>query len=401
MSGPTDKVKPFEPRPRPDAGRVREFAETARRLQRERIGTADVVARILDTTPRAEWPSLASRGELRTSGGLEHLAARLRARCEKDPQEALALSSLATAIAETLPPDAYPGVTLAQLRAQAWKDRAHTLRFLGRYDEALDAVAMAERALAPFPTTAYDRAVVALVKASIFQQVERFDESRILLAECARVFRDHGDAKQYLYCSMINGTLLYRLADYPAAKSEFTKLLEMALDAGDIESTARLHNNLAYCAVQLGHIEEGKAHVGQAKEIFYDLGREIEAIRSDRAFARLLLKNGDTTHGIILLRNARQSFLRHELVEEGGLCGLLIAEAFVGRGDFALAADLVREVITEFAEAGLNARAIRAMELLEDGLDSRHASAATVEQVAQYIESLRLNPDRELIQLIA
>ncbi len=401
MSDPNDRVKAFDARHQPDPVRLREIAETARRLQRERLGTRELVANILDTTPRPEWPGLAERQELRNSGALEQLAARVRARCEHDPQEALATASLATAIAETLPPGSYPAVTLAQLRAQAWKDRAHTLRYLGRYDHALEAVAMAEQALEPFPATAYDRAVVGLVKASILSQVDRFDESDSLLSECAKVFRAHGDAKQYLYCSMVHASLVYRLERFVDAEAEYTSLLAVALEAGDIESVARIHNNLAYCAMQLGRIDEGKQHVGQAKEIFYDLGRDIEAIRTDRAFARLLIKNGDITHGIILLRNARQAFLRHELVEDGGLCGLAIAEALVERGDFAAASNLVHELIIEFSVAKLNSRAINAMQLLERGIEAHHSTAAAVRHVKDYIENLKFDPDREFVALSA
>jgi tetratricopeptide (TPR) repeat protein len=400
MSDADDK-KAFDARHQPDPARLKEFTETARRLQQERTGTREVTEKLLDTTPLPEWPGLAGRPELRNSGALEQLAARVRARCEHDPREALAAASLATAIAETLPPGAYPAVTLAQLRAHAWKDRAHTLRFLGRYDEALDAVAMAERALEPFPATAYDRAVVGLVKAATLQHIERFDESGELLAECAGVFRDHGDTKQQLYCTMIHAALFYRLGQYLEAEREWTDSLTVALGLGDMESVARAHGNLASCALHLGDVSTGKAHVGQAKEIFYELGRDIEAIRIDLAFARLLVKNGDITHGIILLRKARESFLSHQLVEEAGLCGLSIAEAFVGRGDYAAAFELTDEIIRDFSHAALNSRAIQAVQSLQVALAARDVSVAAIRHVGRYIEDLRRDPDLEFVALSA
>jgi tetratricopeptide (TPR) repeat protein len=400
MSDANDR-KAFGARHQPDPARLREFTETARRLQRERAGTHEVVETLLDTTPRSDWPSLAERPELRNSGALEQLSARVRARCEHDPGEALAAASLATGVADALPPDAYPAVTLAQLRAHAWKDRAHTLRYLGRCYEALDAVAMAEKALDPFPATAYDRAVVGLVKATILQQVERFDESDTLLTECARVFCDHGDTKQHLYCAMLHAVLFYRLGRYAEAETGFTEVLRVALTSGDMESAARAHANLASCGLQLGNVAAGKAHVGQAKEIFYDLGRNLEAVRTDLAFGRLLIKSGDVTHGIILLRHAREAFAANGLVEESGLCGLSVAEALVARGDSAAASQLVREIIKDFSDAGLNARAIKAMQFLDNELVSRDASFATVRHVQEYIENLKSDPEREFIALSA
>ena len=58
---------------RPDPARVAEFAETARRLQRERAASEDIVMRALRDTPRAQWPQLGERTEMQTSGALERL----------------------------------------------------------------------------------------------------------------------------------------------------------------------------------------------------------------------------------------------------------------------------------------------------------------------------------------
>jgi tetratricopeptide (TPR) repeat protein len=397
-----EKIVTFDSsRRRPSADRFAELAETARRLQRERSDAPGIVAHHLDAMPRDEWPRLAEEPDLRTSGALEQLATLIRARCEKQPQEALILSTLATTIAETLSPSAYPSVTLAQLRAQAWKDRAHTLRYLGRFDEAFEAIDMAESALAPFPATAYDKAVVALVKASTLQHVARFDESRSLLAKCQQVFRDHGDSRLESYCSIMAASLLYRMGEYAEAQKAYERLLQAAVNSGDLESTARLHHNLASCAIHLGQITEGKAHVGRARTIFFDLGRNLEALRGDRAFARLVLANGDVTHAIVLLRVVRREFLEHQLVEEAGLTGLSIAEALVARGDFVAAVSLVREIIDEFESAQITGRACQALESLQRSLDSRDASSATVRHVEQYIESLRFDPDREFVALSA
>src|SRR5258706_7626187 len=304
MSDRDDKVKPMDGRPRPDPARVKEFADTARRLQRERSGAGEVVSRVLDSTPREEWPSLAERTELRNSGALEQLAARFSAVCEKDRKEALAVSALATAIAETLPPDAYPGVTLAQLRAQAWKDRAHTLSYLARYDEAFQAIEMAERALAPYPAAAYDRAVVGLVKAGTLQHVERYEESRALLAECRGVFGEHGDTTRYLYCGITEVALLYREAKHQEARDLGNRLLASAIDTGDVESAARLHHNVGCCDVQLGNLADGNRHLATARAIFVDLGKPNEAARGERAFGSLLVMIGHVDAGIAPLQAA-------------------------------------------------------------------------------------------------
>jgi len=392
MSGGSDRVLAFDrTRRERAAARAAEFAQTARRLQRERADGADVLARHLDATPRAEWPRLAEVAELRTSGVLEQLARRVRARCESDSQEALTLSTLATTIAETLPPDAYPPVVLAQLRAQAWKDRAHTLRYLGRYDEAFHAVDMAERALANFPTTAYDRAVVSLVKASTLQHVERFEESRLLLVECRAIFRDHGDMRLHLYCGINEGLLLHRQRQFSEAYEQWSALLAGASQLHDDESLARLHNNLGLCAVELGRFAEATQHLSRAKALFTDLGRPVEAVRGDYNFGLLLLQRGFADRAIDVLQAARSAFHEHALVEESGLCALAIARARVTR-DADAARALVREVIRDFNDAHLDHRAFDALNFLATEITSRRATPATVERVESFVRDLRTSP---------
>src|SRR5690349_366738 len=95
---------------RPDPARQAEFAEIARRLQRERALASDVVTNALRDTPRASWAGLAEREELRTSGALERLGQEVERRLETNPKEALSIAELATAIADVLQPDAYPAI---------------------------------------------------------------------------------------------------------------------------------------------------------------------------------------------------------------------------------------------------------------------------------------------------
>jgi tetratricopeptide (TPR) repeat protein len=395
-----DKVVNFDPsRRRSETLRFAELAETARRLQNERNGAAEAVAALLDSTPREEWPRLAEHPTLRTSGALEQLAARLRSSCERDPIEALDISSLATTIAETLPPDSYPAVTLAQLRAHAWKDRAHTLRYLGRYDESLDAIAMAERSLEPFAATSFDKAVVALVKATTLQHVDRFEESQQLLTQCREVFRDHGDFRRYLYCGIAEVLQLYRQHHHSEARELGTALLSKAADVSDLESAGRLHNIVGYADLQLGNLRDANKHLANATAIFTDLGRPIEATRCQRGFGSLLLTKGHVKEGMRVLEDARRELVSHTLVEEAGLCGLTMAAAMLESRDSTTARILVRTIIDEFNVAGLNLRAVEAMEHLVATIETGTASPASVHHVQEYVDGLRRNPSGEFMPM--
>ena len=199
---------------RPDPARIAEFAETARRLQRERVASEDIVTSALRETPRAAWPRLRDRSDLLTSGALERLGQEVEKRLDTDPREALAIAELASTIADTLAPHSYPAIILAQLRAHTWKDRGQALSYLGRYDEALRALDRAEHELDLFGTLAHDRAVVRFCRAIMLQHVRKFDEAHATLDECRGVFNAHGDTRLYVKCTLATGNLLVRKGDY-------------------------------------------------------------------------------------------------------------------------------------------------------------------------------------------
>ncbi|MCU1246137.1 MAG: hypothetical protein JWN02_2047, partial [Acidobacteria bacterium] len=376
-------------RRRSDPARLAEFTQTALRLSREREEAAQPVARLLRELPSAEWPRMAQRKELRNSGALDRLSAEISSRMESEPQEALALSTLATAIAETLADDAYPAVMLAQLRAQAWKDRAGVLRYLHRNSEALEAVERAEGILQRFPGAAHDRAVVAFVKATILQQVDRFDESLAILNRCSAVFSEHGDTRLYLFCGIARGGLLYRQRRFADARDVLTRLLQTSGESADRVSYARIHANLAISLVELGELTEANIHLSEAVARFHDAGRTLEAARTELGAARVLLARGNSARGIERLGAARAAFTAGAMVEEAGLCGLEMAEALLGRGDISAAQQIAAEVAEEFAGAELNRRAVDAVTHLTTRLTRAQASADTIRHVRHYVESLR------------
>src|SRR5437870_13177211 len=121
--------------PSPAQARLAEFLETAERLKNERAAAGNVLETV-EATPPDAWPSLAVLPEFQTNAALERLGDEVHRRIDRNPREALMLADLAVSIAETLPPTTYPAVTLAQIRAMAWKDRATVLRFLGKFPES-------------------------------------------------------------------------------------------------------------------------------------------------------------------------------------------------------------------------------------------------------------------------
>ncbi len=369
--------------------RKREFAAAAVRLERERNDAADVVARHLRETPAEEWPSLADLPALRNNAALEQMSDEVRKRLHRRPTEALTIAQLSTAVAALIPDGLYPPLVLAQVRANAWKDRASALRYLARYDEALDAASIGEEHLAPFAAVEHDRAIVRMVKGMVLFQSGRFDEAGPILAECRRVFAEHHDHRRHVHSGIAEASVLYETSRYADASRVYAAVLDDAVATGDIESQARLHNNLGYCMTHLGDYDRANIHFSEAIAKFTDLGFKAEVPRTERGAGLILVGRGQIASGLAHLRAARRDFTAAGMVEEAGLCALNIAAVLVDRAEGSEARGLTQNVIDEFTAAELDERAIAAVVRLRDAIDVDGATAETVRNVHAFVESLR------------
>jgi tetratricopeptide (TPR) repeat protein len=375
---------------RPDPARVTEFAETARRLQRERAVSEDLVSSALRDTPRAAWPRLCERSELHTSGALERLGQEVDLRRSTDPREALAIAELASSIADALAENAYPPIILAQLRAHAWKDRSQALSYLGRYDEALRALDHAERHFEAFGTLAHDRAMVRFCRATLLQHLRRFDEAQSILDECNHVFRSHGDVQTYVKCTLAIGNLMVRRGDYRSAR---TILAPLVTEQSLVGPHARMA--LGWCAIHLGAADEAIEQFDEAARGCRRLGRELETVRANYGAGSAMLRLHRFREAIAALRSTREIFLDRGLVEEGGLSGLGIVEAHLVLGQAEAARHLAASLVREFSAANLNRRAVAALAYLSDAIAASSATPEIVRDVREYIVTLQMDPNRE------
>jgi tetratricopeptide (TPR) repeat protein len=369
--------------------RKREFVAAAMRLERERHDAADVVARHLRETPVAEWPRLANLPTLRNNAALEQMSEEVRKRLHRRPTEALTIAQISTDVAESITAGLYPPLVLAQMRANAWKDRASALRYLARYDEALDAATRGENFLAPFAAVEHDRAIVRMVKGMVLFQVGRFDEAGPILAECRRVFAEHHDHRRHVHSGIAEANVLYETSRYADASRVYAAVLDDAIATGDIESQASLHNNLGYCMTHLGDYDRANIHFSEAIAKFTDLGFTAEVPRTERGAGLVLVGRGQLASGLAHLRAARRDFAAAGMAEEAGLCALNIAAVLVERSEGSEARALTQSVIDEFTVAGLDERAIAAVVRLRDAIDVEGATAETVRTVHAFVESLR------------
>jgi tetratricopeptide (TPR) repeat protein len=366
--------------------RLAEFLETAERLKNERAA-AGAVLEMVEATPPEAWPSLAERPELQTNAALERLSDEVRRRLDRNPREALALSELATMIADALPATAYPAVTLAQIRAMAWKDRAKALRFLGRTQQAFDAIEHAEGILDKHVALGLDRAVVDIVKALTLLDIGKFEEARAIAITCGSVFLAHGDLLHAVNAGEIEGLVLYETRQFRDAYSLFKSLIDVAIAANDPEAEARCHHNAASCAMFLDDFKIANVHFSEAIAKLTDLGHVVNATRTQWGAGQVLIGKGQIQSGLKYLYAARESFGRYEMYEEAGLCGLAIAEGLLSRGDEREAQQIIRDVRVQFSQPQFDRRIVDAVAALEQTIIESDAPVEAIRNVYALIES--------------
>ena len=320
---------------------------------------------------------------------LRELGRQFQACVQQNPMEALAITELAVSAADAS--------VSAPLAAYTWRDHAIALRLLARYEESFAAHDRAERILPPGERHDPARANVLFARVATLQEAGRLDEAMPLLRQCRRVFEQQGDRRGQLFADISEAVLLHRKGRYREACEIGRSILPAAEELGGPSTVATIHNNIGHAAIEAGELALAKSHLSEAARLFTQIGEPLQAARAEMGRGRLLIREGRIEQGIERLHRVREEFLRHNLVEEAGLCGLDIVEAHLARGAAIEAEAFARQIVREFTAARLNARAITALGYLSEAITARKASEATVRDVGRFIRALRANPELEFV----
>jgi tetratricopeptide (TPR) repeat protein len=374
--------------------RAREFYATLQRLQAERAAAPRAVRDTIQRTARDEWNSLVERSELLTAGVVEHLSQIVTNDITRDPKHAHAIAQLAVSLADALPGQNYPAITLAQVKALAWKELGKVLASLARYEEAIEAFGHAEHYVENFAALGHDRAVIRLNLAITYLDTERFTEGLGIVLGCKRVFQDHGETNLSVLASFYEGVALQRMKQYREARETYLLLFASATTI-EKDTLAALHHAVGRCSTELGDFAAAEDNLSKGITLHNELGQPLAALKGEHGRGILLIRRGLYKRGIEHLRSVRHQYLKASLAEEAGLCGLEIVVAMLALRDSTAAEALARTIMNEFLAASLNARAITALGYLSEAIAERKASPELAVHIQAYVLSLRTAPERE------
>ncbi|HEX8171330.1 MAG TPA: hypothetical protein VF824_12390 [Thermoanaerobaculia bacterium] len=370
---------------------VMAFATRAREEEARAAAACDAIF----TGPPAWWQQrLRSVAGTSSAGMVKELLARMREALASSPANALQMTAMAVQVANDLDVAAYPCDYVVKLRAQAYRDHAYVLSFMGRYPEALQFADRSQRLFDQVPLPEYDLARLALVRANIMRAIDRGSEAVALTREAAATFRRFGDDAKYLDARITEAATLYQTGAVEQALALWQEL--EADPALDELGAARLAHNIAICYAELRQPERTAEYIRRCLPQFELLGMETERTRSRWALGSALAASGKHREAIPILRQAWREFERLDLLADGALAALELAEALLVSGEHEEVAGICRDVIARFTTAGMASRAVTALSFLRESVAIGQATPSLVRHVHAFLRELPAEQPRLL-----
>lgn len=376
----------WESDPSPPRHLVLDVVAFANRAKQEEEHARQLCEEIL-TGPSAWWPQrLRKAKDANTAGMVKELLERMRQMIQASPTNALQVTTLAIDVAHALDVSEYPCDYVVKLRAEAFRDHAYVLSFLGRYPEALALAERSKRLFDQVPLPEYDLARLALVKASILRYMDRVPEAIELAREAASTFQRFGDASRHAGARIWEANCIFEHGNVNEALSIWSSLQ----DSTSIDDVTRVQliYNIALCHRELGQFETAATHLHRAAAEFDLLGMTAHATQSRNNLGQTLLAAGRARDAVLVLRQTWREFEQQDMIADAGLAALQLAEALLVLGDSSEVAAICRDLIARFTAAGMTSRAITALSFLREAVAIGQATPSLVRHVHDFMREL-------------
>jgi len=304
-----------------------------------------------------------------TESDLQRLIGLAHAMLHRSPSEALLLAERATIVATSL--DA--GVSsdsIAELRGLAARERANALRYLGRYREALQALAEAKEHFESQLVGDPNLAGVAYVSAAILQEMDRFGEALDAARASAAVFKRFGDERRFAHATLLEAAIRYQTGETEDAKSVFLSLIPIFAGLDDRSTLAGVYGNVAACELRLARYAEGAQYLQQSIAAYDELDMPTERLRSRWLLARIIRAKGDLDEAIRRFREVKLELQERGMQLDAALVALDLAEALL-ESDAGYASEvmhLCRDASARFAENEMSGSVASALSLLREAM---------------------------------
>lgn len=378
------------PEPAPKS-RFGDLVSVNTRLEREDAAGSAIVEDAL-TGPTAWWRTRLRKAEgWRTAGVVRQLLERVRPTIDAgSPANALRIAELAVEVSNELNVAEYPSDFVIGVRAQALRDYAYTLYYVGRYPEALQLADRAEKLFKQSPLPEFELARLKLVQSVILRVLERAGEAIALTRDAAQAFNRFGQHHRYIDARVFEGTMLWKLGRTKEALAIFLELEKNPR----ISPTTRvvvLHDiGTAYQDIR--KYRESAEYLGRALAELELMGLKPQTVRTRWMLARTLMMSKRAGAAIPLLRATWREFESLEMEADAALAALDLVEALMAVGDHEQVPSICRVLLDQFTRAGMNSPAITALAYLRESVAAGQGTRTLVRHVQKFLRELPKEP---------
>lgn len=370
----------------PPPPRVREMTALSERLATEDREAGELLDSLANT-PAQWWRTAVLKSDNgRTAGTVRQLLQRMRSELSKSPARALELTSLAIDIANDISLTEYSSDVVISLRADAWRDHAFVLQFLGRFPEAVAALDEAERLMYNTALPEYGLARIKLVRANILMSTDKRPEAIALADEAAKIFLGFGDRAKYAAARITQAAVLH----VHGAVSEALEIWESIKNEDSLDELNRIIviYNLGLAYREVGNTAKSVEHITLTIAEYEVLGMTSEATRARWALATTLVSAGKFASAIPLFDRTWKEFEALEMDADAALVALELAETLMVVGDSGRVPQICRILLDRFTRKGMTSRAITALSYLREVVAIGKAQPPVIRQVREFLRDL-------------
>lgn len=349
------------------------------------------------TSGKFLWLDIAAKPEYHTAGVVRKLTDAADTAQYSDPRRALILAETASTIVEKLSKARYTTTEIAALRGVSWKQQANANRQLGRFQDAFDALAVAERAFREVRLPELDLASITFIRATLYFEQQQYDLAEQLARDSTVAFRLLGQTEQYLASRYLQGAVAFEQRQFGQAEAIFDSIFAHAEKTGDWSWIARASFALGECHSRRHELARATEYFQRALLAFRDLGNRLDEIRSRWGLALVAQRSGDYRTAIARLRSVRDEFAKITASTDSALVTLDIMETFLLLGEPREVQRAAGNVVRILKDAGIVSGALTAADYLSQAAAMQKVTPSLIDYIRAYFRRVNLQPDLTFI----
>lgn len=348
---------------------------------------------IFEKPRKAALTNVRNQRKYHTGGVVRRLNAKANAVVASAPLEALIFADMAQTVADLLPDDTYPNNAVYELRGTAAKERANALLRLAEFDEALEALELAERAYEHLRSPGYGLGAVELVRGAVYYERGELQAAAEHVDRSEQLYAHQGLERQRMKAVFLRGEIAYEALQYAESVATMQQVIRFGEEIGDASWVARGSYVRALSELELGNLGDAAMLFHAALVILRETGPTESRIDTEWGLARVALYGGNASEGVRGLRDAIAEYEAIGRVMNVALAGVDLAEALLVLERWDEIVKVAAHAFRVLKKAGHLTGALTALAYLKEAATKRQVAPETLKVVREYLRRVEREPD--------